>query len=222
MLQAVEGEIPKGTRNPTLFSLAGTMRERGMEEREILAALLEINCGRCKPPLLEREVHKIAAGVMRYEAGSEILLSLGDFHSYLPERKYIFAPTGALWPLASVNALLGKVGKGKKAVPANVRLDQDRAVQQMSWAPGRPKLIENELIADGGWFDKPGVKVFNRYKPPTIELGDPDGAEPWREHVELIYPGEAEHIILCLAHRVQRPGEKINHALVLQGAQGIG
>jgi hypothetical protein len=33
---------------------------------------------------------------------------------------------------------------------------------------------------------------------------------------------EAEHIIRWLAHRVQHPEEKINHALVLGGAQGIG
>ncbi len=33
---------------------------------------------------------------------------------------------------------------------------------------------------------------------------------------------DADHIIMWLAHRVQRPQEKINHALVLGGAQGIG
>src|SRR5262249_32973495 len=33
---------------------------------------------------------------------------------------------------------------------------------------------------------------------------------------------EAHHIIKWLAHRVQRPQEKINHALVLGGTQGIG
>ena len=31
-----------------------------------------------------------------------------------------------------------------------------------------------------------------------------------------------KHILKWLAHRVQRPAEKINHALVLGGAQGIG
>jgi hypothetical protein len=38
----------------------------------------------------------------------------------------------------------------------------------------------------------------------------------------LVYPEEADHIVQWLAHRVQRPQEKINHALVLGGAQGIG
>ena len=37
-----------------------------------------------------------------------------------------------------------------------------------------------------------------------------------------VYPDEADHIVPWLAHRVQRPQEKLNHALVLGGSQGIG
>jgi hypothetical protein len=44
----------------------------------------------------------------------------------------------------------------------------------------------------------------------------------WVNHAHKIYPDEARHIICFLAHRVQRPAEKINHALVLGGKQGIG
>ena len=44
----------------------------------------------------------------------------------------------------------------------------------------------------------------------------------WIDHVHKVYPDNAEHIIRWLAHRVQRPAEKINHALVLGGTQGIG
>ena len=43
-------------------------------------------------------------------------------------------------------------------------------------------------------------------------------AEPYVQ----IYPGHASHIVHWLAQRVQRPAEKINHALVLGGNQGIG
>ena len=58
--------------------------------------------------------------------------------------------------------------------------------------------------------------------PPTIEPGNAAEADPWLDHVHKVYPDDAEHIILWLAHRVQRPWEKINHALVFGGAQGIG
>ena len=37
-----------------------------------------------------------------------------------------------------------------------------------------------------------------------------------------MFPEAEEHIKLWLAHRVQKPGEKINHALVFGGEQGIG
>jgi hypothetical protein len=37
-----------------------------------------------------------------------------------------------------------------------------------------------------------------------------------------VFPDDAEHIIRWLAQRVQQPGTKINHALVLGGEQGVG
>jgi hypothetical protein len=45
---------------------------------------------------------------------------------------------------------------------------------------------------------------------------------PWLNHVSNVYPAAAEHVVAWLAHRVQHPDEKINHALVLGGKQGIG
>lgn len=60
-------EIPAGERNDTLARLAGAMRRVGMGEDAIAAALLSENAKRCKPPLREREVRKIAASIARYE-----------------------------------------------------------------------------------------------------------------------------------------------------------
>ena len=88
--------------------------------------------------------------------------------------------------------------------------------------PGEPMLISDRLIAEGGWIDRNGVTCFNLYRPPTIKPGDARQAGPWLDHVRKVYPNDADHIIKWLAHRVQRPHEKINHALVLGGAQGIG
>src|SRR5262245_21993091 len=44
----------------------------------------------------------------------------------------------------------------------------------------------------------------------------------WVDLVHSVYPEEADHIIKWSAHRVQRPDDKLNHALVLGGDQGIG
>jgi hypothetical protein len=153
----------------------------------------------------------------------------------MPSHKYILGPSRELWPAASVNArvppvpVLDKTGKPKLDGNGNIVhqkpsswLDQHRAVEQMTWAPGEPELIEDRLVSEGGWIERKGVATFNLYRPPTIVAGEPDKAGPWLDHLHRVYPDDAMHILRWLAHRVQRPPEKINHALILGGAQGIG
>lgn len=67
----VEGDIPQTQRNTTLTSMAGTMRRRGFSERAIAAALLVENEDRCKPPLSDRDVRKIARSVSRYKPADD-------------------------------------------------------------------------------------------------------------------------------------------------------
>jgi hypothetical protein len=137
-----------------------------------------------------------------------------DFYAYLPQHAYIYLPTRDLWPGSSVDV---KVGEGTAEW-----LDQNRAVVQMVWAPGLPTVISNKVVDAGGWIDKPGDAVFNLYRAPTLPFGDKEKAAPWIKHVRKVYPNDADHIITWLAHRVQRPHEKVNHGLVLGGPPGVG
>ena len=91
----------------------------------------------------------------------------------------------------------------------------------MTWCPGAPQLIRDKVVREGGWIAQGGYTVLNLYKPPVLPRreGDP---ELWLEHGYRIYGNDVHHVLRWLAHRVQRPHEKINHALVLGGAQGIG
>jgi hypothetical protein len=66
------------------------------------------------------------------------------------------------------------------------------------------------------------VTTFNLYRPPKPQTGDPTKAAMWIDHVRKVFGNEADRIICWLAHRVQCPNEKINHALVLGGNQGVG
>mgnify|MGYP000912486318 CR=1 len=59
--------IPDGQRNQTLTRYAGHMRQSGMNEQEIKAALRAMNVIRCRPMLADTEVDKIAWSVARYE-----------------------------------------------------------------------------------------------------------------------------------------------------------
>jgi hypothetical protein len=172
-------------------------------------------------------------------------IKISDFIAYLPMHSYIYIPTRDLWAAVAVNSQLpampvlnedgsravgpetkdksGDVKAGKPlSIPANSWLDQNRAVEQMTWAPGLPMLIHDRLISDGGWFDHPGATCFNLYKPPMIKHGDPIKAGRWVDHVRRVYPDDADHVINWLACRVQHPEIKINHNLVLLGHPGVG
>ncbi len=66
-----KGKIIEGARNSSLASLAGTMRKRGMNSDEILAALKVINDKRCSPPLEDKELETIANSISRYPPESD-------------------------------------------------------------------------------------------------------------------------------------------------------
>jgi hypothetical protein len=67
---ALAAPIREGERNVTLASVAGSLRDRGLDEGTIVVALLEINRLRCDPPLEAIEVFRIARSVGRYAVGS--------------------------------------------------------------------------------------------------------------------------------------------------------
>jgi hypothetical protein len=52
--------------------------------------------------------------------------------------------------------------------------------------------------------------------------GDAQHAKRWIEHAERILGDDFDHVVNWLAHRVQHPGEKINHGIIFGGAPGIG
>jgi hypothetical protein len=101
-------------------------------------------------------------------------------------------------------------------------LDRNRPIEQITWAPSQPMLIKNRVVAEGGFTPQEGYTCFNLYKPPTIVAGNAGEAGPWLKLVRRVYPEAANHIIRWFAQRVQAPQTKINHALVLGGAMGIG
>jgi hypothetical protein len=172
-----------------------------------------------------------------------LAVTVADFRAYMPLHQYIFVPSRELWPGSSVNArceqptnedgsaVTRKVRRERKGgkpefvdVPVTPTewLDEHHPADQMTWAPGSPMIIKDRLVSNGGLIERRGCEIFNLYLPPNAMHGTPALASRWTDHVRLIYPDDADHIIQWLAHRVQRPAEKINHALVLGGDQGTG
>jgi hypothetical protein len=163
-------------------------------------------------------------------------VELEDFSAFMPMHSYIYQPTRELWPAVSVNARIEPVlvvdekgqpvvdDKGRQQViSASAWLDKNSAVEQMTWAPGEPMLIKGRLVSNGGWVKRDGVTCFNLYRPPIIKHGNAAKVRPWVKHIIKIYGKDAaRHIIKYKAFKVQKPQEKINHALLLGGGQGIG
>ncbi len=154
--------------------------------------------------------------------------TVDDFYAFLPSHQYICRHDGAMWLQSGVNTTVARVAVGvdedgvEITIPAYLWLDRNRGVWQMTWVPGKPQLIHGLLAADGGWIEKEGVAVFNKYRAPVRGLGDVAKAAPWLRLIGRIYPDHVDHILAFCAHRIQRPAEKINHALVLTGCPGIG
>jgi len=164
-------------------------------------------------------------------------VKLNDFCAYMPQpNSFFFMPCRELWPGSNIDRrlprvpVLTKAGQPKRdkngkviTIPATKWITDNCSVEQATWAPGQPMLIPNRLYTKGGIIERNGVQSFNLYRAPQIKLGDASKVGPWLDHMYLIFRKEdAEHSIKWFAQRVQQPQEKINHALVWAGAQGIG
>ncbi|KWT64456.1 MULTISPECIES: primase-helicase family protein [unclassified Variovorax] len=160
-----------------------------------------------------------AEAMQQLEAGG---IGLGDFYAHMPSHSYLFVPTRELWPSTSVNGRLPAVQAGKTKLRPSDWLDRNRPIEQMTWHPAEDMLIHDRVMQVSGWAEHVGSTVFNLYRPAEHIDGIASHAKPWVDHLRRVYPSEADHIEQWLAHRLQRPGEKCNHALVLGGSQGIG
>jgi hypothetical protein len=75
-----------------------------------------------------------------------------------------------------------------------------------------------------GIIEENGRKWLNTYRPSSVVPVEGD-ATPFKEFIEYLVPDEFErtHLLKMLAQLVQRPGEKLGHALILGSKEhGIG
>jgi hypothetical protein len=68
------GIIQAGERNTALTSLAGSWRRQGLDAVALTEKLLQANARRCRPPLEEDEVRRIAERVASYPVGGSVLM----------------------------------------------------------------------------------------------------------------------------------------------------
>jgi hypothetical protein len=192
---------------------------KGMAYKEARKAILEdkADAGDWARRVNERQIERAWAAAVKGRG-----VTLDDFYAFLPNHTCIFVPTREPWLAESVNAVIPPIGVGKDKISASMWLARNKPVMQRTWAPGEDMLIRDRLVDSGGWIERAGSSCFNLYRPPAPLPGDPEKAAPWRDLLREVYPDEAEHIESYFAFKVQNPGVKINHALLLGGAPGIG
>lgn len=95
-----------------------------------------------------------------------------------------------------------------------------RMVDKLTYSPGQPRFCKERSFNSNSVLDCINVWVKN-----DIDTDLEGDITPWLDMMRLVFDGDEEairHVTSFLAFMIQNPGERINHALVIQGAQGLG
>lgn len=156
-----------------------------------------------------------------------------DFRYDEQQDKYWDTTTGNILSAKSVDGAIPKrlwparPSGGKLITPSMAINDVDTGltVEGSTWWPGQPKFLQDVVVTERGAMPLPGACCYNMYIAPDRTFADVlPSPQPWIDHIKLLWPDplEHEHFFDFCAHMLQRPDEKVNHGLVLSGAQGIG
>jgi hypothetical protein len=162
-----------------------------------------------------------------YESGSAY--DIDDFVAAVTEDKAIHLSTRNFISKGTLNEIFCKVDTGKRykngkpiTISPSQWLSRNQSIESIYWDPEHPQIMENVIVDEGGVIYSEGFDTYNSYLPSRIKMGEASEAQRWLDLIKKLYPREADHILKWLAYKVQNPGTKINHALVLGGKQGIG
>jgi hypothetical protein len=121
------------------------------------------------------------------------------------------------------NALFRHIGctsihNVKRKIEASVCFDENRQAKGSKALVGITYAAGQEMIVN-----REGHEYGNRWRnarPQPV----PGDVSIWLRHVERLIPidFEREHLLDALAHKVQFPGHKINHAILMGGNPGCG
>lgn len=172
--------IPKGQRNTTLTSLAGSMRRLGASQKGILAALNAENSARCDPALSDQEVAKIAQSVAKYRPGQcdsiPAPIERGFARNELPE------PVPA-----------SKLGQGEQVCWIWHGYLAPKIVSLLS---ARPKVGKTTLLAHLIKMLGEGGELVGRFEPRRVLIVTEEAAGLWRGRCDKLGIGDhAEFIV---------------------------
>lgn len=158
-----------------------------------------------------------------FVADSGVFVDVETMHEYPARGVDVLVPVPQ-WPVVQ------KGDKPCRLPPSAALKDNDRRqwFDTVVYDPDAPQVIEDQMIVKDAdrYVSKIGARMLNTYERPSgFEDGDASKAGRWLQLFRGLYGEDADelqHALCWLASAVRYPGCKINHALVLCGAQGIG
>ena len=204
----------------------GPRHQPGLRE-ELLAVAMDSALSKLQPtPEYPNVAAEIIAEVERKELGRierdgwyERFAYLQDDEAFfdLADRREISRQTfNALF--RHINCVSVHKSKTPRRIEASICFDENRQAKGakslvgVTYAAGADVLVAREgLVYGNRWRDAR----------PTPVAGD---VTPWLQHLERMVPVEyeREHLLNVLAHKVQFPAHKINHAVLMGGHPGSG
>jgi hypothetical protein len=186
----VVAAIPSGERNTALASIAGKLRHVGLAPDELAATLVAVNTTRCRPPLPEQEVRRIAASVGSYatDAGEPFVLTTLSAREVvaLPDPPASDELLGPLVVRGQRIVLGGHTGEGKTTAALAIVRNVVLGGQFLEWTAGggcRALVIDAEQ----------GLKTVKR-RLREAGLGESDAVDYVRVPDGLSLDANAEHI----------------------------
>lgn len=146
-----EGVIPEGSRNSMLTVIAGELRRRGTPAGQLAVELAAVNDSRCRPPLDESEVRRIAASVARYPTPAR---TLAEIHEAV--EAYPWPGTGGGTDWAVMHAHLWVARRLNK-------LTYDLSVRGVAGLAGTSESAvsrSHQRLASAGWLEPRGRSRF--------------------------------------------------------------
>lgn len=173
-------------RNDTLFRYASSLREKGLDDESIYVLLCSANSTRCKPPLNDYEVRKIAGSVSRYEPGNERKRDDDEGEEKAPNRSIFDRPKKPAKKIAdeTVSKVLGvllsldEVREGVKLNTFDGRLHvTERCIPDVPF-DGPHVLGAGESVRLRSVLERDyGVRNKQRFEDALMALGSLDGQQ---------------------------------------------
>jgi len=195
---------------------------------DLMAAHLELALAKIKPsPEFPDTAAEVIAEVERKELGRVEKSGWYSRFAYLQDDEAFFDMQDRReLSRNTFNALFRHIkcisihstGKSARRVEASVCYDENRqaagarALVGITYAAGESVLVSKDgLVYGNRWRN-------SRPAPVACDVSR------WLRHVERMLPVEfeREHILNVMAHKIQYPGHKINHAVLLGGKPGSG